>query len=409
MVRSGVRRICSLATALLRRSRANVRAGVAVAALLTGAGPGLPQTVDCARLQAALEAARPSGSADGRQASYARAAQRQRFEIARTQDYARSIGCEDGGLGLFGDARPDQCDAIEARVAQMKDNLDEVEARRREAPSAGDRADLTARFNAACQPSGNPADLALNRDAGFLDPLGGSEDNLRGIPVDPGEISTVPLNGDISQQDAQERSGKALCVRTCDGGFFPMTDHASSRQLSGLDDLCKASCPNTEAHLYMTGPDGSLASATAADGTPYTSLAAAFAFEKKYTASCTCKPPGRTWVEALADAEKLLGPEAKGDITVTAKISDDMAKAAVTNGAKGRTSKRSRGVGRTLPDATAAERVQGAQAPTASSASAAGIEPVPSGASAAVSAGDGPTKDVQGRTGIRKTIRTIAP
>ena len=54
--------------------------------------------------------------------------------------------------------------------------------------------------------------------------------------------------------------------------------------------------------------------------------AGAFKFQKSFDPTCTCKPPNKSWVEALADAEKLLDRAASKDVTVTAKMSDEMAR-----------------------------------------------------------------------------------
>ncbi len=378
-------------------------------------GEALGQDVDCARLQAALAASQATGSGldSGGQDAYARAAQRQRSELARTRAYATSVGC-DSRDGIFGDPAPEQCDAISARIGRMQDNLTELEARGRpDEQAGGHRADLLARYNAACVGDGNPADLSRGPAGGFFRDDGRNPADLRTIPINPDQLSNVPLNGDIIESEpAPQRAGKAICVRTCDGGFFPLVPSASHDQLDHLEDLCKASCPNTEAHLYTMGQDGTLQSATALDGQPYTSLAAAFKFEKTFTASCTCKPPNQTWVQALAEAEKLLGPESKGDITVTAKMSEDMLKAAPVTppAAKAKGKKKSdRSAAAVLPDATmTAEGLRASQVPTASAASGA-INPLSTQTTPTTPEAAGPTKAARGRGGPRKTIRLIAP
>ena len=298
-----------------------VAACVCLVGLSLGSAPA--QNLDCDRLQAAIQA---SGGMPDSVEPYGGAAARQRGEIARTQAYGDSIGC---GSRQFNDVddEPPQCAAIEARMQRMQANLARLETQvQMGGQDTGRRAALVARYNAACTSGGNPADLAQGRAGQFYPNEGRNPADLVTIPVNPDDVSAVPLNGDISGDPKPRSAGQALCVRTCDGGFFPMTSRASQDQLDGLDQLCKASCPNTEARLYTTGSGTDLNNATAVDGTPYTSLPAAFKFQKTFDASCTCKPPNQSWTQALAEAEKLLGNQHKGDVTVTAKMSSDLAK-----------------------------------------------------------------------------------
>ena len=162
------------------------------------------------------------------------------------------------------------------------------------------------------------------------------------------------------------------------------------------------------------GKGGDLASATAIDGESYTALPAAFKFEKSFEATCTCKPPNQTWVQALAEAEKLLGDERKGDVTVTAKISDELAKPKATPvpdpKVRGRGQKTPVAAMATpLPDQNAAtEGLRGSQAPTATNASA-GIAQSPAQSAAVVKEGAGPTRQVKGPDGVSRTVRIIVP
>ncbi len=288
------------------------RLAAALAGLLALAtGPASAQTADCQRLRAALDALGPTDG--GGESLYGRAAERQRAELDRTRDYAASVGCGNPADNAFDDDQPRQCAALADRVARMDDNLRQIEARGRQlGGDSGERARLAAQVSAACSPS--PEAPQASPDAGDA-------------PPDANDVSAVPPGGDISGGDDRPapHGTQAICVRSCDGGFFPLGKSGAAASLDHLDQLCKASCPNTEAHLYTMAEGGKLDDATSVDGQPYAALPAAHVFEKRFTPSCTCKPPGQSWVQALADADKLITPH-EGDVTVTKQMSEDMAK-----------------------------------------------------------------------------------
>lgn len=269
----------------------------------------LAQAPDCVDLQARLEAT-SAGSAQ-----WADAARRQQAEIDRTRAYSESIGCE--GLSGFLGAGSPQCDAIASRIARMDDNLRRIE---QQAETGRDqdarRGALAAQFAAACGPGAH----MVNGD-----PL---DEERAGPPV-----SAIPVDPDAPQgeaapanpEDGPPRESKVLCVRACDGGFFPLAERATADKLDGLSRLCKAQCPNAETSLYTTAPSGGLDTAVTPDGAPYSALPAAYRFEKSFDPTCSCKAPGQTWAQALAEAERLLEAD-RHDVVVTPKLSDVMAR-----------------------------------------------------------------------------------
>lgn len=374
-----------------------------LAATLAVAWPcgALAQNAECDRLYAAIQAVDNTTLGEGR---WDKAAQQQKREIDRTQRYADQLGCGQGIGGLFG-GDPPQCGAIQDHIQRMQDNLARVEERSLQPDvDPGRRAALLERYNQQCVGLGSsPADLA-SRSSGDPDMM------------DPDSLSNVPLNGAIMDgSDQGHRSlGQAICVRTCDGGYFPLGPRASEEQLGALEQLCQASCPNTEARLYtMRGED--LAGATAAaDGTSYNALAKAFQFEKTFTPTCTCKPPGQSWVQALAGAEQLLGNGDQHDVTVTASLSDQMARpvapAATPRPVKPTKGRRATPVqpAATLPDpAMLREAQKGLQAPTASNETS-GIGG-PAATERTVKVGEGPLETIAGKDGLRRRIRVIVP
>ena len=266
------------------------------AGLVLVQGPALAQAIDCQSLEAEINA----GGAAARAGQFNAALRQQQYELERTQAYSESIGCN---AGFFFGAPP-QCSSIEARIQRMQDNIDQL---RQQMGDGGDRRRaVIEQYNAFCSTDG---------DAGAG----------RMVPVDP-DAAPPESAPDGEAPATRPVHSKALCVRHCDGGYFPITDEATPDNLDRLGEICKAQCPNAETSLYTVAPSEGIETAVAAaDGTPYTALPAAFKYQKSYDPACACKAPNQSWVQALAEAEKLLDKNTS-DVLVTKQISDAMAR-----------------------------------------------------------------------------------
>jgi Protein of unknown function (DUF2865) len=113
-----------------------------------------------------------------------------------------------------------------------------------------------------------------------------------------------------------------VCVRACDGGFFPVPYVGD---IDSLAKICQALCPNAEAQLYSMPFGGTIDEATSTTGQPYSRLSNAGEYEQAYHASCSCRRPGENWAETLADAEARFGSRLH-DIVVTPELSEQMSR-----------------------------------------------------------------------------------
>ena len=133
----------------------------------------------------------------------------------------------------------------------------------------------------------------------------------------------------------------AVCVRTCDGSFFPVSYSGAGSRADSLEDVCRALCPNADMALYSFPFGGTIEEAASPTGEPYADLPNASKFEKTFDPNCSCRRKGESWAEALASAEARYGHE-KHDILVTPEKSAEMArpiidpKAKPTTDAKGK-------------------------------------------------------------------------
>lgn len=135
----------------------------------------------------------------------------------------------------------------------------------------------------------------------------------------PGEAAAESEYDPYYDEDRPpERTGfnhgsyRTVCVRLCDGYFFPIS-FATTPESFGRDSAaCSARC-NSPARLYVyPNPGGEPEQMIGLDGKPYSALKSAFLFRTSYDATCTCKP--QPWSQealarhrAFADAQKKSG------------------------------------------------------------------------------------------------------
>lgn len=369
------------------------------------------QNIDCNRLQQQI-ASLPEGADPALAKRYADAARNQEVELERATAQANSMGCGRRQFLFFGDAPPPQCKELETRIKKMQLNLDQLQgqADRANQGNSQQRRDLMERYQTVCL--GRPA--TQNANGGLFDSLFGNGQNQR----QPPQIGEDGLPISPSPSDGQINNGvvKAVCVRTCDGGFFPVSYNYSPDKNDRLTELCRAQCPNTEVLLFTYSEGQEIDKATAIDGRPYTTLANAGRFKTKYEPNCGCKRPDQTWVEALANAERVLagGAGTTGDFIVSPQKAIEMSKPILPNAktpappkgkaaAKGATS---------LPNPPAVNPGTPAQQ---------GAEPllvVPEGngpsagsfnAPKTIGLGQGKSEDEVDENGVKRRVRIIAP
>lgn len=83
---------------------------------------------------------------------------------------------------------------------------------------------------------------------------------------------------------------RAVCVRLCDGYYWPMNNRATAPTLNEMADRCTSSC-GTEARLfYSENDDVDPAAMTDLAGRRYDSLRTAFVYRSKLVSGCSCKP-----------------------------------------------------------------------------------------------------------------------
>jgi hypothetical protein len=114
----------------------------------------------------------------------------------------------------------------------------------------------------------------------------------------PIQARREPLRGDLVVHPRSPRrtvraassgvSGRAVCVRLCDGFFFPMGDVRASSEAA--ESACAGLCPGAPTHVYLVPPGGDgIEGAVSRDGRPYSALPVALRYTKAVDNTCSCK------------------------------------------------------------------------------------------------------------------------
>ncbi|MGY3483003.1 hypothetical protein ACVW1C_000886 [Bradyrhizobium sp. USDA 4011] len=292
----------------------------------------------CARLEGQLAAIDRGGgdpAKDEQIRRYQDAATRQQGELDRVTAQARRMGCDSSGfLSLFNNNSA-QCGPVNNQIQQMRANLDQITANLERLRTGGlggaDRENQRRSvLTALAQNNCGPQYAAAARGPGnFLENLfggggGGGNPNEPLPPPDP-------------QYGGQSGTFRTVCVRTCDGAYFPISFATSQARFAADEQICKAQCPAAEASLFAyRNPGEDINQAVSISGQPYSSLPNAFKYRTEFNPSCSCKPAGQSWAEALKAVDDQASAAQQGDIIVTEESARKMQQRAQTKAAAGK-------------------------------------------------------------------------
>lgn len=113
---------------------------------------------------------------------------------------------------------------------------------------------------------------------------------------------------------------QTVCVRSCDGSFFPVSFGVSESSFSSDQATCSSACPGAKLFYYRSG------SQTPEDmvdlsGQKYSKMPNANLFRTQFVASCRCKP--NPWDQESVDRHRIYALEdlrKKGDRTVLSEL-----------------------------------------------------------------------------------------
>ncbi|HEY4407180.1 MAG TPA: DUF2865 domain-containing protein [Xanthobacteraceae bacterium] len=283
-------------------------AGVVTSAVAQGYPPSQSRNPVCPQLEGQLSAF-DRGITDSSQSDQAKrlddAARKQQSDLDRLTAQARRSGCEGNGFFSLFSSQPAQCAPLNAQIQQVRGNLDRTlnDLQRAQSNTGADREGQRRQIIGALAQNdcGPQYRQQASQGGGFFDRLFGPGTILSPEPVAPAAASGTY---------------KTLCVRTCDGFYFPVSYSALPNRFAEDAQTCQRLCPAAEVELYSHRASGEdVNQAVSASGRLYTQMANAFAYRKQFNPSCSCKAAGQTWAEALKQLDDQTVE--RGDIVVT--------------------------------------------------------------------------------------------
>jgi hypothetical protein len=324
----------------------------------------------CPRLEAQLATIDRGGgdpAKDDQIRRYQDAATKQQSELDRVTSQARRMGCDSSGFFSLFSGQSAQCGPVNNQIQQMRANLDQITTsleRLRGGMGGSDRDNqrrsvLTALAQNNCGPQ---YANAARGPGNFLDNLFGGGNNNNPNVSGPG--------ADLGPQSGTFRT---VCVRSCDGAYFPISFATVPGRFPDDEKTCKALCPAAEANLYAyRNPGEDINQAVSINGQPYSASPNAFRFRQEFNPSCACKAAGQTWSDALKSIDDKTAAEQQGDIIVTEESAKKMARPLAAKTAPATAKKGAPGAAANTPAAPAPE----ASPPAADAAGAAGDKPI---------------------------------
>jgi hypothetical protein len=110
--------------------------------------------------------------------------------------------------------------------------------------------------------------------------------------------------GDDDDEDRPAGGGtyRTVCVRLCDGYYFPLSFAVTPDRLERDSQVCASRC-GTNARLFVhANPGGSVEDMEDRQGRPYRQLRTAFLYRTEYVPSCKCQP--HPWEAASVDRHR---------------------------------------------------------------------------------------------------------
>ena len=96
--------------------------------------------------------------------------------------------------------------------------------------------------------------------------------------------------------EVQPLGRRTMCVRLCDGYFFPIGPASDNSDVAGHESLCSNLCPGAPTRVYIApaGSDNIEDAISTRDGKRYSALPVAFRHAGTADNTCTCRRPGQT-------------------------------------------------------------------------------------------------------------------
>jgi len=242
---------------------------IALALILPFAGEAYAASPLCRDLEARLASTQ---SDNGKATSYGRAILKQQDELAAARAQSRGLGC---GFAIF-PGRAAQCGNLAATIDRMESNL--LTLRQTEARLGGARDNRRERARIL-------AKIEVNN-------CRGRPERTQQASVENGIITIEPTAGQDVPSGGRYRT---MCVRSCDGYYFPIGNASPPQQFQQDEERCESLCPGADVELYyQTRATEAGEMTSVSSGAAYAQQSFAFRFrdtDYRRPESCGCNAP----------------------------------------------------------------------------------------------------------------------
>jgi hypothetical protein len=153
--------------------------------------------------------------------------------------------------------------------------------------------------------------------AGLFDWLFGRSAPERRPEPGPRFERPLPPYGDDRRDDDEhderreryQGTFKTLCVRLCDGFYFPISIATPRETFASDAKRCEQSCPTRSRLFVHRNPGEGVENMVDLNGRPYRDLPTAFQHLTRYDANCTCN--GNPWDEEALSRHRAYAQEAE--------------------------------------------------------------------------------------------------
>ena len=231
---------------------------------------------------------------------YEKAIRQQRKEINKTIKIAQRSGCPSSkGLVIMGGVR--NCNPVVSALNRMRGNLIHLENDHRKLESETDiRLQKRIRLQRALQV--NHCDRGQTQPDESIYATGRKTAKRKSLTEllfrnrtyrEDGEKKYPYEKNDLGSSMIARFSNtyRTLCVRSCDGYYFPISFSTIPSRFDDDSNLCQNMCPNRDVSLYYhpIPAEDSEEMISYRTGQPYTDLPMAFSYRKQVNEACSCQ------------------------------------------------------------------------------------------------------------------------
>ena len=133
-----------------------------------------------------------------------------------------------------------------------------------------------------------------------------------------GEESDAPRGPATQFRNLPFATYRTLCVRLCDGYYFPVSFSTLPNHFQRDADQCQSQCAAPAELYYHQNPGGAVEQMVSASSQqPYTTLKSAWRYRKEFVQGCSCKAPSTS---PAAERRKTRPRHAHGPASSTASL-----------------------------------------------------------------------------------------